>query len=36
MSVKEIQATYGKFPEEAVPEALRLAAAQFEDPVAAA
>jgi uncharacterized protein (DUF433 family) len=36
MSVEEIQTTYGAFPKEALGEILSLAAAQFEEPVAAA
>jgi uncharacterized protein (DUF433 family) len=36
MSVEEIHATYGTFPEEAIGEILRLAAERLESPVAAA
>jgi uncharacterized protein (DUF433 family) len=36
MSVEEIRATYGTFPEEAIAEILRLAADRLESPVAAA
>lgn len=34
MTVDEIRATYGSFPEEAIPEILRLAAERLEAPVA--
>jgi len=36
MTTEEIRATYGPFPEGAVPEILHLAATQFDDPGAAA